>query len=54
MPSDMLVADFVVATVEERDFKLDRALTTAKIKASTDRKLGVVVIRHDFAAFGFP
>jgi hypothetical protein len=43
MPNDMLIADFVVATVQERDFELDRALATAKFRASMGRKLGIVV-----------
>ena len=51
MQSSMLIADFVVATVEERDFELDRALTTAKFRASMDRQLGVLVTRHDFCRF---
>lgn len=51
MTNDMLIADFVVATVYERDFELDRALKTAQFRASMDRKHGVVVTRHDFCRF---
>jgi hypothetical protein len=51
MTNDMLIADFVVATVQERDFELDRALTTAKFRASMGRKLGIVVTRHDFCRY---
>jgi hypothetical protein len=51
MPNNMLVADFVVETVQERDFELDRALATAKFRASMERKLGIVVTRHDFCRF---
>ncbi|WP_251036841.1 hypothetical protein [Arthrobacter sp. ISL-28] len=51
MPTDVLIADFVVATAEERDFELDRALATAQFQASMDRTLGVVVTRHDFCRF---
>jgi len=51
MPTDMLIADFVVATVEERNFELERALDTAKFKASMDRQHGVLVTRHDFFRF---
>jgi hypothetical protein len=51
MTNDMLIADFVVATVQERDFELDRALTTAKFRASTSRKLGIVVTRHNFCRY---
>ncbi|TLM88267.1 hypothetical protein [Pseudarthrobacter sp. NamE5] len=51
MTNDMLIADFVVTTVRERDYELDRALTTAKFRASMDRKLGIVLTRHDFCRF---
>jgi hypothetical protein len=51
MPNDMLIADFVVETVQERDFELDRALATAKFRASMGQKLGIVVTRHDFCRF---
>lgn len=51
MPTDVLIADFVVATAEERDFELDRALASARFQASMDRTLGVVVTRHDFCRF---
>lgn len=51
MPTDLLIADFVVATIEERDFELRRALATAKFEASMDSKLGVLVTRHDFCRF---
>jgi hypothetical protein len=51
MKNEMLIADFDVATVQERDFELDRALTTAKFRAALGRKLGIVVTRHDFCRF---
>jgi hypothetical protein len=51
LPTDVLIADFVVATAEERDFELDRALATAHFQASMDCRLGVVVTRHDFCRF---
>lgn len=51
MTNDMLIADFVVATVQERDFELERALTTAQFRASMGRRLGIVVTRHDFCRF---
>lgn len=51
MPNDVRIADFVVASVQERDFELERALATAKFRASMDRKRGVVVTRHDFCRF---
>jgi hypothetical protein len=51
MPTDMLIADFVVATIEERDFELNRALATAQFRASRDRRLGILVTRHDFCRF---
>ncbi|MFE4541071.1 hypothetical protein [Arthrobacter sp. NPDC056727] len=40
-----------MAAVEERDFELDRALATAKFKASMDRNRGVLVTRQDFCRF---
>lgn len=51
MPTDVLIADFVVATAEERDFELARALASAQFQASMDRTRGVVVTRHDFCRF---
>lgn len=51
MTNYMLIADFVVTTVQERDFELDRTLSTAKFRASMDRKLGIIVTRHDFCRF---
>jgi len=51
MTNHMLIADFVVETVQERDFELDRAMATARFRASMDRKLGIVVTRHDFCRF---
>jgi len=51
MTNDTLIADFVVATVQERDFELERAITTAEFRASKDRKLGIIVTRHDFCHF---
>lgn len=51
MPTDMLIADFVVATRKERDRELDRALAAAKSKASIDCRLGVLITRHDFCRF---
>jgi hypothetical protein len=51
VPTDVLIADFVVATAEERDFELNRALASAEFQASMDRTLGVVVTRHDFCRF---
>lgn len=51
MRTYMLIADFVVKTVEERNYELNRALGTAIFKASIDRKLGVLVTRHDFCRF---
>lgn len=51
MLNETLIADFVISTIEERDFELGKALDTAKYKASRDRKQGVVVTRHDFCRF---
>jgi hypothetical protein len=47
----VLIADFVVATAEKRDFELDRALSTGHFQASMERRLGVAVTRHDFCRF---
>lgn len=51
MRDEKLIADFVVATLEERDFELDRALSAAQSLASMDARLGVLVTRHDFWRF---
>ena len=47
----MLIAHFVVATREERDTELARALVTAKIEAAATGKHGVLITRHDFSRF---
>lgn len=51
MRDEKLIADFVVATLEERDFELNRALSTARSITSMDARLGVLVTRHDFWRF---
>lgn len=38
MRDEKLIADFVVATLEERDFELDRALSAAQSLASMDAR----------------
>ncbi|QOD05590.1 hypothetical protein IDT60_17405 [Pseudarthrobacter sp. BIM B-2242] len=48
---ERLIADFVVATPEERDSKLDRAVSAARTLASIDARLGILVTRHDFWRF---
>ncbi|BCW86618.1 hypothetical protein NicSoilE8_42910 (plasmid) [Arthrobacter sp. NicSoilE8] len=48
---ERLIADFVVATREERDSKLDRAVSAAQALASIDARLGILVTRHDFWRF---
>ena len=48
---DMLVAEFVVGTVNERDYQLDCALAAAESKAHLERRLGVLITRHDFHRF---
>lgn len=49
--SDIIVAEFVVSTLNERNHQLDSAVATAKSKASLDRRFGVFVTRHDFRRF---
>lgn len=51
MSTNMLIADFVVTTPQERDYELSRALTTARFKADMSRTLGILVTRHDFSRF---
>lgn len=51
MPNDMLIADFIVNTPNERDHRLEDALAAAESKAPMGRKLGVLVTRHDFRRF---
>jgi hypothetical protein len=51
MPTDVLIADFVVSTPEERDYELGRALSTAKFKAAIYGKHGIVITLHDFSRF---
>lgn len=51
MSTNMLIADFVVATPEERDHELAKALAAAKFKAGMYGELGVLVTRHDFCRF---
>ncbi|MFK4639474.1 hypothetical protein [Paenarthrobacter histidinolovorans] len=48
---EMLIADFVVGSAQERDFELDRALGTARFKAAMEGKQGILVTRHDFCRF---
>ncbi|MFF1385588.1 hypothetical protein ACFVWT_18705 [Arthrobacter sp. NPDC058288] len=48
---EQLVADFVVTTLEERDSKLDSAVSFAHTLASIDAQLGILVTRHDFWRF---
>jgi hypothetical protein len=51
MPTDMLIADFIVSTPNERDHQLEGALAAAESRTSIDRKLGVLVTRHNFHRF---
>jgi hypothetical protein len=46
-----VIADFIANNKTERDEKLDMAVASARIDASTDGTRGILVTRHDFSHF---